>query len=113
MDKRSFPRGAVLENWHAPNIRGGENGGIAHWSLEDIIEYLDDGRNQHTAAMQRMGEVVSVATQHLTGDDLSAIAAYLRTHDDSPRQQHKPPSDTVLNAGAAICFDHCAVCHPC
>lgn len=106
-----FLRGAVLENWHAPNIRGGENGGIAHWSQDDIVEYLGDGRNEHTAAMQRMGEVVSFSTQHLTGGDLSAIATYLRTLDDTPRQQHNPPSNTVMNAGAAIYFDNCAACH--
>ena len=106
-----FLRGGVLEGWHAPNIRGGENGGIAHWSHEDIVSFLGTGRNEHTAAMQRMGEVVSFSTQHMTDEDLSAIATYLRSLDDPPRQQYNPPAEAVMNAGAAIYFDNCAACH--
>ena len=67
-------RGGVLENWHAPNIRGGENGGIAHWSEEDIVEYLGTGRAAHTMAMSRMGEVVGYSTQLMREEDLRAIA---------------------------------------
>lgn len=106
-----FLRGEVLENWHAPNIRGGEYGGIAHWSREDIIAFLGEGRNRHTGAMQRMGEVVEYSTQHMTQEDLGAIATYLMSLDDAPRQQHNPPDEAVMNAGAAIYFDNCAACH--
>jgi len=106
-----FLRGEELENWHAPNIRGGAHGGISHWSREDIVEYLGGGRNVHTGAMQRMGEVVEYSTQHLTEEDLGAIATYLMSLDDEPRAQYDPPSEAVMNAGAAIYFDNCAACH--
>ncbi|MGY6710172.1 MAG: c-type cytochrome [Rhizobiaceae bacterium] len=104
-------RGGVLENWHAPNIRGGENGGIAHWSEDDIVEYLGTGRASHTMAMQRMGEVVGYSTQHLREDDLRAIAVYLKDLDDEPRDTFDPPTETAMQTGEAIYFDNCAACH--
>jgi hypothetical protein len=54
----------------APNIRGGENGGIAHWSEDEIVAFLRTGRTAHTIAMERMGEVVALSTQHMTEEDL-------------------------------------------
>lgn len=106
-----YLRGGVLEGWLAPNIRGGENGGIAHWSQDDIIDFLATGRNAHTAAMARMGEVVVLSTQHLDPSDLDAIAIYLKLLDDEPRQAAQPPAEAVMAAGAAIYFDNCAACH--
>lgn len=104
-------RGGVLENWHAPNIRGGENGGIAHWSEEDIVEYLATGRASHTMAMSRMGEVVGYSTQLMREDDLRAIAVYLKDLDDEPRDTHEAPEEAVMRTGEALYFDNCAACH--
>jgi len=104
-------RGGVLENWHAPNIRGGENGGIAHWTEDDIVEFLATGRAAHTIAMQRMGEVVSFSTQHMDEADLRAIAVYLKTLEDAPREVFDPPSEAVMRVGADLYFDNCAACH--
>ena len=106
-----YLRGGVLENWHAPNIRGGENGGIAHWSAGEIVEFLKAGRNRHTGAMSRMGEVVALSTQHLTAADLEAIATYLLSLDDEERAPAEAPSEPRTAAGAAIYFDNCAACH--
>lgn len=104
-------RGGVLENWHAPNIRGGENGGIAHWSEEDIVEYLGTGRAAHTMAMSRMGEVVGYSTQLMREADLRAIAVYLKDLDDEPRDTHEAPEEAVMRTGEALYFDNCAACH--
>lgn len=104
-------RGGTLENWHAPNIRGGEDGGIAQWSEDDIVEYLGTGRASHTMAMSRMGEVVGYSTQHLREDDLRAIAVYLKDLDDEPRDTFDPPTDAATQTGEAIYFDNCAACH--
>ena len=104
-------RGGVLENWHAPNIRGGEHGGIAHWSEDDIVEFLGTGRAAHTIAMSRMGEVVAYSTQHLHEDDLRAIAVYLKDLPDAPREVFDPPEEAVMRTGEAIYFDNCAACH--
>lgn len=106
-----YLRGGVLEEWLAPNIRGGENGGISHWSTDDIVAFLAEGRNDHTGAMPRMGEVVILSTQHLERSDLEAMAVYLQSLDDEARDPVDPPSEAVAAAGAAIYFDNCAACH--
>lgn len=106
-----YLRGGVLENWFAPNIRGGENGGIADWTVEDIVEFLGHGRSRHTAPMQRMGEVVSFSTQHMPQGDLEAIAIYLKSIDDEARPSGEDANLERVTAGESIFFDNCAACH--
>ncbi len=106
-----YLRGGTLENWFAPNIRGGENGGLAQWEIGDIVEFLRDGRARHTAPMQRMGEVVGLSTQHMTQEDLEAIAIYLKSLNDEPPQAADPITEDRVAAGRSIFFDECAACH--
>jgi mono/diheme cytochrome c family protein len=106
-----YLRGGTLQNWFAPNIRGGENGGIAHWDEDDIFEFLKYGRAEHSAPMQRMGEVVAISTQFLQEEDLRAVATYLKSLDDTPREPEEAPETARLEAGEGIYFDNCAACH--
>lgn len=106
-----YMRGGLLENWFAPNIRGGEDGGIAHWDEVDIVEFLKDGRSKHTAPMQRMGEVVSLSTQNLRTDDLRAVATYLKSLDDQPPETFDKIDAALAETGSALYFDNCAGCH--
>lgn len=103
--------GGQLENWSAPDIRGGPNGGLAHWSEDDIVEFLKTGRNAHTAAFSIMSEVIDYSTQHMVEDDLRAIAVYLKDLEGEERRAPSRPDDAVMRAGAAIYFDNCSACH--
>lgn len=103
--------GGQLENWAAPGIRAGEKGGLAHWSEDDIVEFLKTGRNTHTAAFSIMSEVIEFSTQHMVEDDLRAIAVYLRSLEGEERDVPSKPDETVMTAGAAIYFDNCSACH--
>ena len=109
-DSRALMGGA-LENWAAPNIRGGRNGGLENWSKEEIVAFLKTGRNAHTAAMTRMGEVITYSTQHMTLDDLGAIATYLKSLDSQARPTVTLPASEVMRAGGAIYNDNCSACH--
>lgn len=104
-------RGGVLEDWRASNIRGGPGGGLAHWSQDEIAAYLGDGRNAHTGAMIRMGEVVALSMQHLQPEDRQAIAVYLKSLGDTRAEAGAPVEAAVERAGAAIYLDNCAACH--
>lgn len=111
-DANEYLRGGVLEGWYAPNIRGGQNGGIAHWSHDDIVAFLRTGRNSHTVAMNRMGaEVVVPSTQLMSEGDLNAIATYLKSLPDEPRGEADAAPEDAVQAGAGIYFDNCAACH--
>ena len=103
--------GGLLENWAAPDIRGGTNGGLAHWSEDDIVEFLQTGRNAHTAAFSTMAEVIEYSTQHMLEEDLRAIAVYLKDMDGEERDAPSQPDAAVMEAGAAIYFDNCSACH--
>lgn len=103
--------GGQLENWAAPDIRAGENGGLAHWSDDDIVEFLKTGRNAHTAAFSIMSEVIEYSTQHMVDEDLRAIAIYLKDMDGEEGRAPAEPEEAVMNAGAAIYFDNCSACH--
>lgn len=110
-EEDEYLRGGTLENWFAPNIRGGENGGIRDWQIEDIVNFLGSGRARHTAPMQRMGEVVALSTQYLNEEDLHAIATYLKSLDDTAPEEQDEPDQARLDIGEAIYFDSCAACH--
>lgn len=103
--------GGQLENWAAPDIRGGQNGGLADWSEDDIVEFLKTGRNAHTAAFSTMSEVIDYSTRHMIEDDLRAIAVYLKDLEGEERAAPRQPDEAVMKAGAAIYFDNCSACH--
>jgi len=103
--------GGKLENWFAPNIRGGRHGGLESWSEDDIVEFLGDGRNAHTAAFSTMAEVVALSTQHMGEDDRRAIAVYLKSLEDEERRAPRVAREETMESGAAIYFDNCSACH--
>lgn len=111
-DKKSeHLAGGKLENWAAPDIRGGRHGGLEKWSTEEIVEFLRTGRNAHSAAFSIMSEVISYSTQHMAETDLKAIATYLKDLEGEERTAPETPNDGVMKAGAAIYFDNCTACH--
>lgn len=105
-------QGGLLENWAAPSIRGGRNGGLEDWSEDDIVEFLRTGRNARTAAFSTMAEVIELSTQHMTDRDLRAIATYLKDQEaDGEGEDPEAPNEGVMAAGEAIYLDNCSACH--
>ena len=109
--------GQSIENWWAPNLTGRKPYGVANWSEEDVVSYLRDGRNDYAVASGPMSLVIENSTQHMTGADLAAIAAYLK---DPPIGAHQKrvsdagtdsKSGTGGKAGKAIFRDNCSACH--
>ncbi|MFN4281386.1 MAG: c-type cytochrome [Alphaproteobacteria bacterium] len=103
--------GGNLEDWFAPDIRGGRNGGLESWSVDDIAEFLGEGRNAHTAAFSTMAEVIALSTQHLNEADRRAIAIYLKDMDGEERPTPRAASEATMAAGREIYFDNCSACH--
>lgn len=63
-----------------PNITPDAETGIGQWSEGDIVQVLKTGlKPDYDAVGGSMGEAVNDGLQHLTDDDLKAIAAYLKT----------------------------------
>lgn len=63
--------------------------------------------------MGPMAEVVYKSTQHLTEQDLRAMAAYLKSlpQGESRQDQVKPAASSVMRLGEKVYADRCASCH--
>ncbi|WP_066098540.1 cytochrome c [Xanthomonas massiliensis] len=114
--------GQVIDGWGAVSLRGNSGAGLGRWSEQDIVDLLKTGRNPHAAVIgQPMGDVIEHSTQHLSEDDLHAIAAYLKTLPAStPETASYTASDATAKAlqagindsrGAELYVDNCAACH--
>jgi mono/diheme cytochrome c family protein len=126
--------GAPVGLWYAPNVTSDPASGIGSWSKEELVAFLHDGHLRGKAqAAGSMGEAVEHSFQHLTADDLDAIASYVKTvrpiHDDATggsrfgagsmfsnlgelRGRDGVKSDIDGSAsGAALFQGNCASCH--
>ncbi|WP_280562490.1 cytochrome c [Chromohalobacter sp. 48-RD10] len=119
--------GEALNNWWAPNLRGGGDGdeGLQAWSTDDIVDYLATGRNEHSAVAGEMTSVVANSTSHMKDEDLRSIAAYLKSlsrqtvnEQDTPEKTSSARTEEMLTAadvdedpGARLYLDNCNSCH--
>jgi mono/diheme cytochrome c family protein len=111
-------QGYNLQGWFAPNITNDRRIGLGSWSVDDIVAYLKTGHNQTSAATALMAEVINLSTSKVSGEDLKAIAIYLkdRPGDPSNRQNQAQvaslsPDQSVMKNGAQIYADECSGCH--
>jgi mono/diheme cytochrome c family protein len=109
---------------------------MAQWSSEDIVQYLQSGRTSHTAAFGAMVDVVQNSTQHLSTQDLQAVAVYLQSlgaKDGAQASSTSTPQATQAsllaaapqhpsalalrngtvegNSGAMVYLNNCNACH--
>jgi mono/diheme cytochrome c family protein len=103
-----------MQDWYAPDLGTHENSGLAGWTERDIVDLLKTGRSAKGTAFGPMAEVVIRSTQHLTDDDLGAIAIYLKSLPPRPALPEADfPVDTaaVVAKGQKVYIDRCASCH--
>ncbi|QDD66778.1 c-type cytochrome [Herbaspirillum seropedicae] len=114
-----FLSGGDLNGWAVPSLRG-----MPHWSAQDIVDYLQTGRNKTASVAGEMSLVVEHSTSHLKREDLQAMAAYLKTlspvaSSGSGRVIPQGVDATVskltaakdLTLGERLYLDNCAACH--
>jgi mono/diheme cytochrome c family protein len=116
----SYLRGAELDAWSAPNLRGDERTGLGGWSVEDIDAFLKSGHNDKGVAFGSMLDVVNNSTPYLTDDDTKAVAVFLKSLPAAAAQSQfvyddetgkSPQGGEVQQAGAATYLGSCAACH--
>ncbi|MEQ1752547.1 MAG: cytochrome c [Micropepsaceae bacterium] len=82
MDSSAFLRGNPKgpEGWAVPALVGPSKSDFAHWSVEEIEEYLKSGVKPDFDSVQGpMAEVIEDNTKLLTAEDRNAIARYLKS----------------------------------
>lgn len=117
---KDYLSGGTLEGWHAPNLNGDKPNGLGHWTEQDIVDFLQKGHNETSAAFGSMADVVINSTQYLSDSDLKSIAVYLKSLPPVKDEPAPIPTDrpeTVLYEGMAqlpgalLYLDNCATCH--
>jgi mono/diheme cytochrome c family protein len=103
--------GATLENWVAPDLTANDRTGIGAWSIDDVAEFLRNGRNAHAGAGSAMADVITNSTSLMSDVDRHAIAVYLKSQAPSPKVANAQPNSGAMRRGAEIYSDACASCH--
>jgi len=104
--------GGNIGGWFAPRLDGAARGGLKSWSADDIVEYLQSGRNGKSHADGPMAEVIVNSTSKMSDGDVRAIAVYLKDLPAGPPEPSvTPPPDADMKSGAALYAHACVACH--
>ncbi|MFT4121984.1 cytochrome c [Bradyrhizobium sp.] len=104
--------GNEVGGWFAPRLDGAARTGLKSWSVEDIAEYLQSGRNARSHATGPMAEVVVNSTSKMSDADVRAMAVYLNSLPSVRRETIvTPPDETEMEAGKAVYTKLCIACH--
>jgi mono/diheme cytochrome c family protein len=102
--------GGALRTWAAPNLTSASQG-LGLWPLEEIGAYLKNGINTYVETFGPMNEVIMNSTRHLSDEDISAMAVYLKS---LPAHENAAPTaadSSILGMGRTVYNLHCGTCH--
>ncbi|KQU76785.1 MULTISPECIES: cytochrome c [unclassified Rhizobacter] len=106
-----------IQNWYAPSLNDADEAGVADWTLPQIVTLLQSGVAHPSRGGSVTGPMVEVVTgslQHLSADDLLAMATYLKAlppHDVKDPPKPAPISAAAMEHGGKLYEQHCVGCH--
>ncbi|HZE55854.1 MAG TPA: cytochrome c [Bradyrhizobium sp.] len=104
--------GGPVDGWFAPRLDGADRSGLKSWSVDDIAEYLQSGRNGKSNASGPMAEVVLNSTSRMSDADVRAIAVYLKDlPPGAPEPPVTPPPAAQMAEGEKLYKAACIACH--
>jgi mono/diheme cytochrome c family protein len=104
--------GGLIQGMFAPRLDGAARSGLKSWSVEDIVEYLQSGRNGHSHAGELMSEVVVNSTSKMSDQDVRAIAVYLKSLPAGvPEPAVTLPPAAQMTDGEKLYRGACIACH--
>jgi mono/diheme cytochrome c family protein len=103
--------GARLDNWVASDLTANDRSGLGGWSIDEVAEYLRNGRNTHANAGGAMADVITYSTSLMSDEDRHAMAVYLKSQPATSGISAVKADAGAMRRGAAIYSDACASCH--
>nr|WP_315239106.1 cytochrome c [uncultured Albidiferax sp.] len=102
-----------VQNWYAPSLTSAQEASVHDWPLQDAVRLLQTGVAPQGSVRGPMAEVVQQSTQHLSPQDLTAMATYLKALPQTPTQPARAVPTTPRHAerGAKLYEQHCTQCH--
>ena len=111
-DSRTHPfEGGMIEGWFAPNLTADPRSGLGSWSQDEVVQFLQTGRNRHTAAGGLMSGVVQGSVSKMDPDDVRAIATYLKSLPPSAPKPAVHVDAPAMARGQTVFAANCASCH--
>ena len=96
--------------WSAVNLTSASNG-LAAWSVDELTRYLHKGVSRRAGAFGPMNEVIVNSLMKLSGEDVRAMAVYLKSLPPRGEYTGEPITPEVANTGAELYEEHCEECH--
>ncbi len=106
---KSGTGGKVLD-WSAPNLTSADTG-LAMWHEEDLRDYLKLGVSERAGVFGPMNKVIMNSTRHLSLEDVTAMAVYLKSLPAKSQDMPAPADDKTKRAGSIQYDIHCGTCH--
>lgn len=104
--------GGRVDGFFAPRLDAAARSGLRSWSVEDVVEYLQSGRNAKSHAGGLMAEVIVNSTSKMSDADVRGIAVYLKSLPPGPAEPDEPaPTDAELKVGKEVYSHNCIACH--
>jgi mono/diheme cytochrome c family protein len=100
--------------WYAPSLTSSAEAGLGSWEPDHIVQLLQTGVSPRGTAVGPMAEVVARSLQHLSIEDASAMAAYLKAlpaTPEAPVAARAPADEQFLKLGGSLYETHCVDCH--
>ncbi len=101
----------MIEGWFAPNLTADPRSGLGSWSQDEVVQFLQTGRNRHTAAGGLMSGVVQGSVSKMDPDDVRAIATYLKSLPPSAPKPAVHVDAPAMARGQTVFAANCASCH--
>jgi mono/diheme cytochrome c family protein len=117
--QEAFRGGLIpMQNWYAPSLTSNQEAGLGNWDIKDIMDLLQTGVSQRGTVYGPMAEVTYNSLQHMSDEDIRAMAVYLKT---LPSDQPTAPAagnaplradvNQMFAEGRRVYADKCATCH--
>lgn len=101
--------------WYAPSLTSDAEAGLGSWEVDHIAQLLKTGISPRATVFGPMAEVVQESLQHLSDDDVGAMAQYLKSLPATPHTIREPVTgpqvDQVIAQGKKLYEAQCIECH--
>ncbi|MDV6344026.1 c-type cytochrome [Nitrosomonas sp. Is37] len=106
-------------NWYAPSLISNLEAGSGHWTIEEISELLATGVSKRAMASGPMATIIRQNLQHLSSEDIRAVAVYLKSIAENERDDTARTHTPVNSAerweqfvqGGQLYEKYCQDCH--